>query len=52
MRMTPRFWMYAGKIISRDSIAGAVALKDWPQLAPGEQPPAGTFALVRRPPGK
>ena len=46
------FWMYAGKIVSRDSIAGTVALKDWPQLQPGEKPPTGTFALVRRPPGK
>ena len=46
------FWIYAGKIVSRDSIAGAVALKDWPQLPPGEQPPTGTFALARRPPGK
>jgi hypothetical protein len=46
------FWMYAGKIVSRDSIAGTVALADWPQLPPGEQPPRGTFALVRRPPGK
>lgn len=46
------FWMYAGKIVSRDSIAGTVALKDWPQLPPGETPPSGTFALVRRPAGK
>jgi len=46
------FWMYAGKIVSRDSIVGTVALKDWPQLQPGEQPPTGDFALVRRPPGK
>ena len=46
------FWMYAGKIVSRDSIAGTVALEDWPQLPPGEKPPSGTFALVRRPPGK
>jgi hypothetical protein len=46
------FWMYAGRIVSRDSIAGTVALEDWPQLPPGEKPPAGTFALARRPPGK
>lgn len=46
------FWMYAGRIVARDSIAGTVALKDWPQLPPGEKPPTGTFALVRRPPGK
>ncbi len=45
-------WMYAGRIVSRDSIAGTVALKDWPQLPPGDKPPAGTFTLVRRPPGK
>jgi hypothetical protein len=46
------FWMYAGKIVSRDSIAGTVALEDWPQLPPGEKPPSGTFTLVRRPPGQ
>src|SRR6185295_7688408 len=46
------FWMYAGRIVARDSIAGTVALKDWPQLPAGEKPPTGTFALVRRPPGK
>jgi hypothetical protein len=46
------FWVYAGKIVSRDSIAGTVALEDWPQLPPGEKPPSGTFALVRRPAGK
>jgi hypothetical protein len=46
------FWMYAGKLIGRDSIAGTVFLKDWPQLPPGEKPPTGTFSLVRRAPGK
>jgi hypothetical protein len=46
------FWMYAGKIVGRDSIAGTVNLKDWPQLPPGEKPPTGTFALVRRAQGK
>lgn len=46
------FWMYAGRIVSRDSISGTVALEDWPQLPAGEKPPSGTFALVRRPPGK
>ena len=46
------FWMYAGRIVSRDSIAGTVALQDWPQLPPGEKPPSGRFALVRRPTGK
>jgi hypothetical protein len=45
------FWIYAGKIVSQDSIAGTVALKDWPQLPPGEKPPTGTFELVRRKPG-
>jgi hypothetical protein len=45
-------WMYAGRMASRDSIAGTVALEDWPQLSPGEKTPTGTFALVRRPPGK
>jgi hypothetical protein len=46
------FWMYAGKIVGQDSIAGTVHLKDWPQLPPGAKPPTGTFALVRRAPGK
>jgi hypothetical protein len=46
------FWMYAGKIVRQDSIAGTVHLKDWPQLPPGAKPPTGTFALVRRAPGK
>ncbi len=45
------FWMYAGKIVGRDSIAGTVVLKDWPQLPAGEKAPEGTFALIRRPPG-
>ena len=45
------FWMYSGKIVGRDSIAGTVLLKDWPQLPAGEKPPTGTFALVRRAPG-
>jgi hypothetical protein len=46
------FWMYAGKIVARDSIGGTVFLKDWPQLPAGEKPPSGTFSLVRRAPGK
>jgi hypothetical protein len=46
------FWAYAGKLVARDSIAGTVALKDWPQLPAGEKPPTGTIALVRRAAGK
>ena len=45
------FWIYAGKLVSRDRIAGTILLKDWPQLPAGEKPPTGTFALVRRAPG-
>ena len=45
------FWVYTGRFVTRDSIAGSVILTDWPQLPAGEKPPAGTFALTRRPPG-
>ncbi len=45
------FWVYAGKIVGQDTLAGTVALKDWPQLPAGEKPPTGTFSLVRRRPG-
>lgn len=46
------FWMYAGKLVARDSIAGTVRLEDWPQLPAGEKPPSGTFSVVRRAPGQ
>ena len=46
------FWAYTGKLVARDSIAGTVALKEWPQLPAGEKPPMGAIALVRRPPEK
>jgi hypothetical protein len=46
------FWVYRGKMVTTDSIAGTVALEDWPQLPAGEKPPTGTIALVRRAAGK
>jgi hypothetical protein len=45
------FWVYTGRFVTRDSIAGSVVLTDWPQLAAGEKPPSGTFSLARRAPG-
>lgn len=45
------FWAYAVRLVSRDSIEGTVALRDWPQLGAGEKPPSGTITLVRRAPG-
>jgi hypothetical protein len=45
------YWVYAGKMVGRDTLTGTVALTDWPQLAAGEKPPTGTFSLVRRSPG-
>ena len=45
------FWVYTGHFVTRDSVAGSVTLKDWPQLPAGEKPPTGTFALARRAPG-
>jgi hypothetical protein len=45
------FWMYTGKMVTNDSIAGTAALEDWPQLPVGEKPPTGSIALVRRAPG-
>jgi len=45
-------WAYAGKLVSRDRIAGTVTLVDWPQLPAGARPPSGTFSLVRRPVGQ
>ena len=38
------FWLYVSKLVARDSLSGTVALKDWPQLAPGEKPPTGSIA--------
>jgi hypothetical protein len=46
------FWVYTAKLVGRDSVAGTVALVDWPQLPAGEKAPAGTLGLARRPVGK
>jgi hypothetical protein len=46
------FWVYAVRLVARDSLAGTVALEDWPQLTPGQKPPSGTISLVRRQPGR
>ena len=45
------FWVYTGRLVTPDSVAGTVVLTDWPQLPAGQKPPAGTFALARRAPG-
>ena len=45
------FWLYTGRFVTADSVAGTAVLRDWPQLPAGEKPPAGTFALARRVPG-
>jgi hypothetical protein len=42
------FWVYSARLVSPDSIAGTVILRDWPQLSPGAPAPRGTFALARR----
>ena len=42
------YWVYAARLVTRDSIEGSVVLRDWPQLPAGEKPPLGTFALSRR----
>jgi hypothetical protein len=46
------FWMYTAKLVGRDSLAGTVALVDWPQLPAGKKAPSGTLGLARRPVGK
>ena len=46
------FWVYTAKLVGRDSVAGTVALVDWPQLPAGEKAPSGTLGLVRKPVGK
>ena len=46
------FWVYSAKLVGRDSLAGTVALVDWPQLPAGEKAPSGTLGLVRRAVGK
>jgi hypothetical protein len=46
------FWVYAGHFVTQDSVAGTVALRDWPQLPAGEKPPTGTFGVARRVPGR
>ena len=45
------FWVYTGKLVGADSIAGTVVLENWPQLPAGEKAPTGRFSLVRRAPG-
>jgi hypothetical protein len=45
------FWLYTGRLVTQDSVAGSAVLRDWPQLPAGQKPPAGTFAIVRRAPG-
>jgi hypothetical protein len=42
------YWHYTARLATPDSIVGTLVLRDWPQLPPGERPPAGTLALVRR----
>ena len=46
------FWVYSAKLVGRDSLAGMVALVDWPQLPAGEKAPSGTLGFARRPVGK
>ena len=41
-------WEYSARLVARDSIAGTLRLRDWPQLPAGERAPSGTFVLVRR----
>ena len=45
------FWLYTGRLVTQDSVAGTAVLREWPQLPAGRKPPAGTFAIVRRAPG-
>ena len=42
------WWEYSARLVTPDSIAGTVRLRDWPQLAAGQTAPSGTFVLVRR----
>ena len=46
------FWVYTAKLAGRDSLAGTVALVDWPQLPEGQKAPSGTLGLARRAVGK
>jgi hypothetical protein len=41
-------WIYVARLATPDSIVGTFALRDWPQLPAGEQPPVGDFVLRRR----
>jgi hypothetical protein len=41
-------WIYVARLAAPDSIVGTLALRDWPQLPGGEQPPVGDFVLRRR----
>jgi hypothetical protein len=45
------FWLYTGRFVTQDSIAGTATLRDWPQLPAGQKPPRGTFGIGRRAPG-
>ena len=45
------FWFYTGRFVTKDSVEGTAALRDWPQLPAGQKPPVGTFAIARRAPG-
>lgn len=42
------YWEYSARLVARDSIAGTLRLRDWPQLPAGERAPSGMFVLVRR----
>jgi hypothetical protein len=41
-------WFYVVRLATPDSIVGTLALRDWPQLPAGEQPPVGDLVLRRR----
>ena len=41
------FWLYTGRLVTQDSVAGTAVLRDWPQLPAGQKPPAGTFAITQ-----
>ncbi|CAG0998304.1 hypothetical protein GPROT1_03645 [Gammaproteobacteria bacterium] len=41
-------WVYSAKLIGTDTLAGTLALKDWPQG--NGRSPVGTFKLVRQRP--
>jgi hypothetical protein len=39
-------WIHTAQLVARDSMAGSIILRDWPQW--NGAPPSGTFALRRR----